>query len=806
MTDLDSVTAATISTASSSKTQPQTPQQIPPSIRSDASIATATTVATTINTVINRDVSTNTMMRPTDTIVVPNLTAPPPPDPNQRAIHRIRLSALQHNFSRVESAANRQRCSVIVVVKADGYGHGAVATALHLADRCGADSFAVATLEEAIALRRAFENNPPGRWNKNLASHFWNNPQHQMSDVNSHQHRSHQQHQQHEQQQNQFQQQQQQHQRASATNSSSRSDSPTLEAAARVMRPARIRILVLGPPVGYPRCFDDYYHHGIEVMVSGPEVAASLLEWLANDGERKRTQVERSAMEAKAHALLVPSAPRDAVQQKNVNFNNNNFYNSNNGANGSGGKAGEEKKQERDVTTTSADGSPKLGEGGQRKMLRHPSSTLGNVQGQDLANELRAILMNQNKAAAGAAHTSSSMPVSKRGSTDSLSSESSVASDKGSIKTKANSTASTATMTVVKPGQAPQVFGGIEAVAKDSRFREMAVARKNEVLTEDGEEDEGVGAVVPNGGGGINKIAPAINVVGTRKRLRWHALVDSGMGRLGFRTDPIKKDDPSGKRDTVEILKELLDLEIHGQAPLEFYGMCTHMADANSTSDYTNSQISKFVGLLRRVRAAGISVPTVSTDNSAALLTTNLTHFDPAELLTQPHAHTRGYVRTGGAIYGQRPAFKQLKAVSTLLASVRHVAILKEGESVGYDRAYIAPRDVRIATLTLGFADGYPRELGNGVGKVAIRGALFPVAGNVCMDMLMVELGPAEEKEGVGATVVVGDVAVLWGPLDEDGDDDEGLVKLADLAKTLKTTQSALTCGLDKIRVLRQFV
>jgi alanine racemase len=725
-------------------------------------------------------------MPPTDTIVVPNLTAPPPPDPNQRAIHRIRLSALQHNFACVESAANRQRCNVIVVVKADGYGHGAVATALHLADRCGADSFAVATLEEAIALRRAFENNPPGRWNKNLASHFWNHPQHQMSDVNAHHHRH----------------QQQQH-RASATNSSSRSDSPTLEAAARVMRPARIRILVLGPPVGYPRCFDDYYHHGIEVMVSGPEVAASLLEWLANDGERKRTQVERSAMEAKAQALMAPMAPRDTIQPKNVNFNNNNFFSSNSNNNGVG-KAGEEKKQERDATTPtdSRADSPRVGEGGQRKMLRHPSSTLGNVQGQDLANELRAILMNQNKAAAGAAHTSSSMPPSKRGSTDSLSSDSSVASDKGSIKTKAGSTSATAPMTVAKPGQAPQVFGGIEAVAKDSRFREMAVARKNEVFTEEDEEDDEEdspvkGAVVPNA---TNKI------VTTRKRLRWHALVDSGMGRLGFRTDTIKKDDPSGKRDTVEILKELLDLEIHGQAPLEFYGMCTHMADASSTSDYTNSQITKFVGLLKRVRAAGISVPTVSTDNSAALLTTNLTHFDPAEILVQPHAHTRGYVRTGGAIYGQRPAFKQLKAVSTLLASVRHVAILKEGESVGYDRAYIAPRDVRIATLTLGFADGYPRELGNGVGKVAIRGALFPVAGNVCMDMLMVELGPAEEKEGVGATVVVGDVAVLWGPLDEDGDDDEGLVKLADLASTLKTTQSALTCGLDKIRVLRQFV
>lgn len=238
--------------------------------------------------------------------------------------------------------------------------------------------------------------------------------------------------------------------------------------------------------------------------------------------------------------------------------------------------------------------------------------------------------------------------------------------------------------------------------------------------------------------------------------------------------------------------------------PTEFYGMCTHMADASSTSDYTQAQMNRFKGLLKRVRAAGISIPTVSTDNSAALLTTTLTHFDAKTILAQSHTQTRGFVRTGGAIYGQRPAFKQLKAVSTLLASVRHVAILKQSESVGYDRAYIAPYNVRIATLTVGFADGYPRELGNGTGKVAIRGHLFPVAGNVCMDMLMVELGPASDKTGIGAQICVGDTAVLWGPLDEN--DGDGMVRLQDIASTLKTTQSALTCGLDKIRVLRQYV
>jgi alanine racemase len=137
------------------------------------------------------------------------------------------------------------------------------------------------------------------------------------------------------------------------------------------------------------------------------------------------------------------------------------------------------------------------------------------------------------------------------------------------------------------------------------------------------------------------------------------------------------------------------------------------------------------------------------------------------------------------------------------MASVRHVAILKKGESVGYDRAYVAATSVRIATLTIGFADGYPRELGNGVGKVSIRGHLFPVAGNVCMDMLMVELGPAGDKTGPGGQVIVGDTAILWGP--DDGEFGEGHVRLQDLAGILKTTQSALTCGLNKERVLRQY-
>ena len=121
---------------------------------------------------------------------------------------------------------------------------------------------------------------------------------------------------------------------------------------------------------------------------------------------------------------------------------------------------------------------------------------------------------------------------------------------------------------------------------------------------------------------------------------------------------------------------------------------------------------------------------------------------------------------------------------------------------MGYNHAYVVPLDVRIAMLTVGFADGYPRELGSGVGRVSIRGSIFPRAGNVCMDMLMADLGPAKDAAGVGLGVVVGDTAVMWGPKEMKlGDCGDGLIPLAELATTLETTQSVLTCGLDNLWV-----
>lgn len=665
-----------------------------------------------------------------------------PPDEEYRVAHRIRLSALEHNYACVEAAANEQRCSVITVVKADGYGHGAIATALHLADCCGADAFAVATLEEAIQLRRAFENNPPGRWSKQLASHF------HVSLDSSHP----------------------AFWAASNVASSTHDGAEAQPNKNRSMRPPRIRIIVLGPPVNFPRCFDDYFYHGIELMVSGPEVAEQLLAWVKNVKERKRIEVQQAANEAKAKALFAPLVRRDVDQPTHMKTNCDvpkvlNYSQSQNNA----------VQNPQDAVIHDAVAG--------RPILVHPSSTLGNVQGQDLAKEVRALLLGQ-KAAKEAAKQYEERQQKSLGSIP-------VSADNSSIDSDDIGRQVAAPLPTAAPPKAGTVFAGIDAEARNARARELASMNSQEM-------DH---SVEPQNGGKI--MTTGALAIGARRRLRWHALVDSGMGRLGFRVD--KPDENEQRRDTVDILKELVDAEILANAPIEFFGMCTHMAEANSTSTYSHSQMQKFTSLLDRVRAAGISVPTVSTDNSAALLTTSLTHFDAEKILSQDGSNTRGFVRVGGAVFGQRPAFPQLKAVSTLCASVRHVAILKTGDSVGYDRAYVAPHDVRIATVTIGFADGYPRALGNGVGKVEIRGKVFPVAGNVCMDMLMVDLGPVGDKEdNVGASVCVGDTAILWGPANDE--EDQGMVRLQDLAATLKTTLSALTCGLDKMRVKRYFI
>ncbi|GMH68371.1 hypothetical protein TrST_g1658 [Triparma strigata] len=321
------------------------------------------------------------------------------------------------------------------------------------------------------------------------------------------------------------------------------------------------------------------------------------------------------------------------------------------------------------------------------------------------------------------------------------------------------------------PKKEKEIFRGLEHAASVSR----QAAQKT--------TQEGTGtssSPTPNGQKKITKEA-------RQKRVRYHIMVDTGMGRLGFTPET---------DDSTDTIKDLYSAEMN-ERPIEFYGLCTHMAEACNESDFTLEQMERFKTLLGRVREGGIGIPTVHTDNSAALLTKRLKHFDPV-ILEQESYNSRGFVRCGGAVYGQRPSFPDLKECSTLSAAVGNVMLVKKGDTVGYDRTWVAKRDSLIATLGLGFADGYPRELGGGRGKVVINNVKYPIVGNVCMDMLMVDVTTSSSlrQPDPETDVKVGDEAYLWGP----GTGKDG-IHLKDIAEKLGTTQSALTCGIVKERV-----
>jgi alanine racemase len=100
-------------------------------------------------------------------------------------------------------------------------------------------------------------------------------------------------------------------------------------------------------------------------------------------------------------------------------------------------------------------------------------------------------------------------------------------------------------------------------------------------------------------------------------------------------------------------------------------------------------------------------------------------------------------VRLGIGLYGVDSADSHklnLQTVATLKSTVAQLKKLKPGESVSYNRKGIVNRESIIATIRIGYADGYPRRLGNGIGKIWIKGKLAPVIGTVCMDMIMTDV------------------------------------------------------------------
>ncbi len=224
-----------------------------------------------------------------------------------------------------------------------------------------------------------------------------------------------------------------------------------------------------------------------------------------------------------------------------------------------------------------------------------------------------------------------------------------------------------------------------------------------------------------------------------------HLKLDTGMGRIGF-----------GVRGTPEAALAGL-CACYALPGLAVTGVFQHFAAADSAAAddvrYTARQLTLFTQTVEALRAAGHDPGTVHCANSAALL-------------CRPDAlRGMGMVRAGIVLYGLAPSgdvpCPALRPALTLKAVVEQVKDLLPGESVSYGRCYVngsgAPR--RVATVTVGYADGYPRRLSGNLqgGVMAVRGRAAPVLGRVCMDQAILDV------TGIDG-VAMGDEVTVFGP------------------------------------------
>ena len=213
------------------------------------------------------------------------------------------------------------------------------------------------------------------------------------------------------------------------------------------------------------------------------------------------------------------------------------------------------------------------------------------------------------------------------------------------------------------------------------------------------------------------------------RRLKVHLAVDTGMGRGGFLA--------AGLPDALAALQRLEWLEIEG--------IGSHLPSADEDEEFTRQQMTRFSSIIEELGGA-TNFRWLHLSNSAGILG----YENPTCNLARP----------GLMLYGVSPLAdfqSQLRTVMTLKSRVTLVRTLPTGHGVSYGRAYVTTRPTRVATVGIGYGDGYPRQVSGQGAAVWLRNRRFPIIGRVTMDQLMIDVTDAEE-------VTEGDEVELFGP------------------------------------------
>ena len=237
--------------------------------------------------------------------------------------------------------------------------------------------------------------------------------------------------------------------------------------------------------------------------------------------------------------------------------------------------------------------------------------------------------------------------------------------------------------------------------------------------------------------------------------------VDTGMGRIGYLADETDY--------AIEDVKKIQALD-----NFKIKGMFSHMSTADAADKtYSHQQEEKYNKFYEALTAAGIDIPFRTLANSASIMELPSVHFDAC--------------RPGIILYGCYPSDEvdvnqlAIKPVMSVKANIVHLKDVPENFSVGYGRKFISERPSKIATLALGYADGYPRPY-SPFGKVLVNGCVAPLAGNICMDQCMVDVTDVPD-------VKVGDEVIIMGT------DGKNTILADDIAKATGTINYEIVCA-----------
>lgn len=216
------------------------------------------------------------------------------------------------------------------------------------------------------------------------------------------------------------------------------------------------------------------------------------------------------------------------------------------------------------------------------------------------------------------------------------------------------------------------------------------------------------------------------------RQVHIHIGLDTGMSRIGFADKP----------ESVEEIKRIAAL-----SNIEIEGMFTHFARADETDKSpAEDQLKRYLAFVELLEKAGVQIPLKHCSNSAGII-------------RMPEANLN-MVRAGITIYGIYPSAEVERDIVKLIPAMElksHVSFVKDlpaGTAISYGGTFAAETDLRVATIPVGYADGYPRTLSN-KGWVLIHGQKAPILGRICMDQFMVDVTHiADVKHGDEVTLI----------------------------------------------------